>query len=68
MWVGVLDALESLLAESSDCYDHNWNSFMQADVLGQLLMTEKVERGFLFALSLPCLCVLCSTDLLPVGA
>ena len=43
MWVGVLDALESLLTESSDCYDHNWNSFMQADVLGQLLMTEKVE-------------------------
>ncbi len=61
----MLDALESLLTESSDCYDHNWNSFMQADVLGQLLMTEKVEWVLIFVFSLP---LLHSTDLLPVGA
>lgn len=44
MWTGVLDVLESLLASNSDCYDHNWGAFMQADVLGKLLVTEKVQR------------------------
>ena len=55
MWVGVLDALESLLASNSDCYDHNWSAFMQADVLGRLLVTEKVLRR-LSMLSLYMLC------------
>ena len=41
----MLDALEAVLTSNSDCYDHNWSAFMEADVLGRLLMAEKVWRS-----------------------